>query len=204
MNSGEGGLLVTDDEDIIAKAIIHSGSYMLYDKHVSRPPVEVFEKFKLITPNYSCRMDNLRAAILRPQLQELDRRCERWNERYRILEERLVAIPGIECPVRDPRERYVGSSIQFSLPGIEESKIRTFLQANEERGVHIKWFGHIEPVGFTSAYQSWKYFGSLPELPQSNRVLAKLCDMRIPLTFEREDCLRIAEIISETAEEIFS
>lgn len=204
INSGEGGLLVTDDEEVIAKAIIHSGSYMLYDKHVSRPSLDVFEQFKLLTPNYSCRMDNLRAALLRPQLEELDRRCERWNERYRILEERLNAIPVIECPVRDSREGYVGSSIQFSLPNIEEPKIREFLQVNEERGVHIKWFGHTEPVGFTSAYQSWKYFGTLPELFRSNRVLSTLCDMRIPLTFEPEDCSRIADIIQETSEEIFS
>jgi dTDP-4-amino-4,6-dideoxygalactose transaminase len=204
INSGEGGLLVTDDENVIAQAIIFSGSYMLYEKHVSRPSTEIFEQFKLLTPNYSCRMDNLRAALLRPQLEELDQRCDRWNERYRILERRLNEIPGVECPVRDPREGYVGSSIQFSLPGIEEARIKRFLAANEERGVHIKWFGHMEPVGFTSAYQSWRYFGDLPELPRSNRVLAKLCDMRIPLTFDREDCVRIADIISETAKEIFS
>lgn len=204
INSGEGGLLVTDDEDVIAQAILYSGSYMLYDKHVSRPPLSVFDRYKLNTPNYSCRMDNLRAALLRPQLAELGRRCDRWNVRYRLLEERLNRIPGIACPVRDPREGYVGSSIQFSLLGVEEEKIKSFLQANEDRGVHIKWFGHTEPVGFTSAYQSWRYFESLPELPQSNRVLSKLCDMRIPLTFEPEDCMLIGDIIAEVAEEILS
>ena len=177
---------------------------MLYEKHVSRPSLEVFERFKLLTPNYSCRMDNLRAALLRPRLKELDRRCERWNERFRLLEDRLNGIACIVCPQRDPREGYVGSSIQFSLPGIEEATIRRFLQINEERGVHIKWFGHVEPVGFTSAYQSWKYFGALPDLPRSNRVLAKLCDMRIPLTFELQDCSRIADIIAETAQEVFA
>lgn len=30
MNSGEGGLLVTDDPDVIARAIMYSGSYMLF------------------------------------------------------------------------------------------------------------------------------------------------------------------------------
>ena len=39
MNSGEGGLLVTDDDDIIARAILYSGSYMLYERHISRPPL---------------------------------------------------------------------------------------------------------------------------------------------------------------------
>ena len=202
MNSGEGGLLVTDDEDIIARAILHSGSYMLYDKHTSRPSLEVFEKHKLLTPNYSCRMDNLRAALLRPQLAELDLRCQRWNERYRVLEERLSRIPGLFCPARDSREGYVASSIQFSLLHADTNRTRRFLAANEERGVHLKWFGNIEPVGFTSAYQSWRYFSDLPELPRTNGVLASLCDMRIPLTFELDDCHCIADIIEEVAAEI--
>ena len=127
MNSGEGGLLVTDDPDLIARAIIYSGSYMLYERHTSRPGMDVFESIKTMVPNYSCRMDNLRAAILRPQLKVLDVQCERWNKRYRILEQGLNAIRGITCPPRDPRETYVGSSIQFSLTGQDEATIKRFL-----------------------------------------------------------------------------
>ena len=105
MNSGEGGLLVTDDPDLIARAIIYSGSYMLYERHTSRPGMDVFESIKTMVPNYSCRMDNLRAAILRPQLKVLDAQCERWNKRYRILEQGLNAIHGITCPPsRSPRK----------------------------------------------------------------------------------------------------
>ena len=201
LNSGEGGLLVTDDEDVIAKAILLSGSYMLYDKHTSRPPLHVFDRYKLKTPNYSCRMDNLRAALLRPQLAELDVQCRRWNERYQILADRIRQIPGIVCPERDEREGYVASSIQFSLPNSSENVVRDFIEKNESRGVHIKWFGDKDPVGFTSSYSSWKYIEGLPHLPNTNRILAKLCDMRIPLTFDRDDCVLIADIIEEVARE---
>lgn len=202
MNSGEGGLLVTDDPEFIARAIIHSGSYMLYESHLSRPDMAVFENLKTMVPNYSSRMDNMRAALLRPQLRNLDRQCERWNERYRFLEERLKKIDGITCPQRDSKEYYVGSSIQFSLNGQDEATINAFLQACMERGVELKWFGSAEPVGFTSAYSSWKYFGDLPDLPNTNRVLAVMCDMRIPLTFDLEDCAVICDIIAEAAGEI--
>jgi len=202
MNSGEGGFLVTSDAQVMARAILFSGSYMLYDKHASRPDLEVFEPHKLLIPNYSCRMDNLRAAILRPQLVTLDQQCERWNQRYRLLEELLNQVSCISCPARDPREKYVGSSIQFSLVGFDESKIRRFLQQTEERGVHLKWFGRTEPSGFTSAYHSWRYFGDLPKLPKTDRVLFSLCDMRMPLTFTLEDCRLIAGIIAETATEV--
>lgn len=204
MNSGEGGLLVTDDPDVIARAIIHSGSYMLYEAHTSRPDLKVFENLKTTVPNYSSRMDNLRAALLRPQLRGLDRQCERWNRRYRLLEERLNRISGITCPPRSPREAFVGSSIQFSLRGQDEPTIKRFLSACMERGVALKWFGNTDPVGFTSAYGSWKYFADLPVLPNTDRVLAVMCDMRIPLTFSMEDCELISEIIAEVATEVLS
>lgn len=204
MNSGEGGLLVTDDPDLIARAIIYSGSYMLYERHSSRPEMAVFESLKTMVPNYSCRMDNLRAALLRPQLTILDRQCERWNKRYRILEQGLVKIKGITCPPRDPREKYVGSSIQFSLIGQDEATIRQFLKACLNQGVELKWFGNQEPVGFTSAYASWKYLGNLPFLPHTHRVLAVMCDMRIPLTFTEDDCRLILEIIQENAQTLLN
>ena len=202
MNSGEGGLLVTDDDELMAKAIIYSGSYMLYERHTARPPMEVFEKIKTMVPNYSSRMDNLRAAILRPQLKVLDHQCDRWNERYDLLEEGLKKIKGITCPERDQREHYVGSSIQFSLIGQDEETIKAFLSACMDKGVELKWFGNKEPVGFTSAYSSWRYFDDLPHLPNTVRILATMCDMRIPLTFTLEDCRRILEIIEETADDL--
>lgn len=199
MNSGEGGLLVTDDPQIISRAIIYSGSYMLYERHTARPDMAVFESLKTTVPNYSSRMDNLRAAILRPQLKDLDRQCERWNRRYHILEQGLFKIKGVTCPERDPREIYVGSSIQFSLTGQDEKTIRLFLERCMELGVELKWFGNKKPVGFTSAYSSWKYLGSLPHLPNTNRVLATMCDMRVPLTFDKNDCELIIEIIRSVA-----
>ena len=84
INSGEGGLITTDDEEIAARCIIHSGSYMLFERHGAAPSPEAFEKIKLETPNYSGRLDNLRAALIRDGLAALDRQIERWNRRYRV------------------------------------------------------------------------------------------------------------------------
>ena len=54
---------------------------------------------------------------------------------------REFEIDGITCPRRDPRENYVGSSIQFSLIGRDETTIRHFLTACMNQGVELKWFG---------------------------------------------------------------
>jgi dTDP-4-amino-4,6-dideoxygalactose transaminase len=142
-------------------------------------------------------MDNLRAAILRPQLRQLDTNVTRWNKRYRILEAGLRAVPGLRVPRRAPHEEFVGSSIQFSAVGLEQSRISELVAGCADRGVELKWFGDDEPRGFTSRYDSWLYLGEQPRLPMTLSVLAKTCDLRIPLTFTEGDCESIVEIIAE-------
>ncbi|MEM7043307.1 MAG: aminotransferase class I/II-fold pyridoxal phosphate-dependent enzyme [Pseudomonadota bacterium] len=197
INSGEGGLITTDDAAIAARAIIHSGSYMLYERHGAAPAPEMFERVKLETPNYSGRMDNLRAALIREGLKGLDQQVERWNRRYRILEEGFRAIDGITLPERSRREHYVGSSIQFRVETPDTVDIPDFVAAAAARGVELKWFGEAKPRGFTSRYDSWRYFSDLPDLPSTLNVLSKTLDMRVPLTFTDDDCRLITEIIGE-------
>lgn len=196
-NSGEGGLLATDDEDVAARAILYSGSYMLYRSHLARPTDEVFERWKYLTPNFSLRMSNLAAALARPQLGAvLKDRCRRWNERYAWLADALQGTPYLRLPQRPPQEQFVASSLQFVLQGLSRAQIATAIERCSARGVHVKWFGADEPIGFTSAWTHWRFFGSEPQvLPQAERVLAGLCDLRLPLTLTQGDCGAIAAVI---------
>jgi len=196
LNSGEGGLLTSNDEEFMARAIIYSGSYMLYERHGAAPSSEVFEEIRLDTPNYSGRMDNLRAAILRPQLINLETNIVRWNKRYKVIERELIKAGGFEVPSRLKEERYVGSSIQFRIPNISEKDAKSFIKKNKEFGVELKWFGNDNPIGFTSNHKSWKYI-TQQKLEKSDHILSSLFDLRIPLTFSLEDCLLISEIIIE-------
>ncbi|WP_170409280.1 DegT/DnrJ/EryC1/StrS family aminotransferase [Ruegeria atlantica] len=202
VNSGEGGLLVTDDEELAAKATMLSGSYMLYERHLAAPTPDVFERIKYHTPNVSGRMDNLRAAILRPQLRDLDRQVERWNERYFELEKGLLDTPGLTIVERPEAETYVGSSIQFLLLDWSAERVNEVIQRCAARGVELKWFGGAEPSGFTSRYDSWRYADSAP-MPKSDRILAGIVDMRVPLTFSLEDCSLIARIIRSEVSSVF-
>jgi dTDP-4-amino-4,6-dideoxygalactose transaminase len=198
MNSGEGGFIVSDDAEVMARATIFSGSYMLYGNHIASPPKEVFENIRLETPNCSGRMDNLRAAILRPQLQHLDQNCQRWNDRYNTVAAEISDVPSIRLPYRSNSEKYVGSSIQFNLPHWSNDDIKKFLMLTYSRGVELKWFGADEPIGFTSTYKTWTYAEN-QYLPKSDEVLRTLCDMRLPLTFTIEDCALIGQVIRECA-----
>ena len=85
--------------------------------------------------------------LLRPQLKNLEKNINRWNERYQVVEAALKEIKGIEVPVRFEEERYVGSSIQFRLPGITVTEAELFIKKNKELGVELKWFGNDDPSG---------------------------------------------------------
>ena len=194
MNSGEGGLFVTDDDEVMARATILSGSYMLYGRNGTVPADEYFEKVKYVTPNVSGRMDHLRAAILRPQLRALDGQCTAWNDRYKVVEDGLRGTPGLTVVERPEAEVYVGSSIQFLLLDWSDSAVNDVINRCLSRVVELKWFGGAEPSGFTSRYDSWRYAPS-ERMPESDRVLKGIVDMRLPLTFSVEDCALIARII---------
>lgn len=196
MNSGEGGLIVTDDAGLMARAILLSGSYMLYDRHRAAPPPAAFEGLRLDMPNISSRMDNLRAAVLRPQLALLPERCGAWTERYRVVEDGLRGVPGVALIERPAAEGFVGSSFQFRLPGWPAPAIAALVAGCRARGVELKWFGAADPQGYTSAYRHWRFADPVP-LPRTDAVLAGLLDMRLPLTFTLDDCRLIARIIAE-------
>ncbi len=194
VNSGEGGLLISDDADRMARAIMLSGSYMLFDKHRAAPPPEAFAQIKYETPNISGRMDNLRAAILRPQLRDLATQAKRWNARYTVVAEALAGTTGLKLPNRPENEHFVASSFQFLLRDWAPQDVARVLEGCKSRGVELKWFGGAEPSGFTSRYDSWRYAAFTP-MPQTDRILAGIIDMRLPLTFSLEDCAMIGRII---------
>lgn len=201
-NTGEGGLLVTDDPDIAAKAILYSGSYMLYAQHKARPDIAYFEKYRGRIPNFSMRMSNLTAALARPQIGLLAERAETWNARYCELADGLSKIQNVRLPRRVAQEQYVMSSIQFSVKGLNAVEMDQFLNACASRGVFVKWFGRNEPVGFTSVHEHWEYVEERQVLPQSARVLSEVCDMRIPLALPLESCETIVAVIKHCLAEI--
>jgi dTDP-4-amino-4,6-dideoxygalactose transaminase len=201
INSGEGGLFITDDAEIMARATMLSGSYMLYTSHAAGAPSETFADIRLDTPNCSGRMDNLRAAILRPQLADLPAQAERWNERYRAIEAGLNQVENLTLIERPAKEYFVASSFQFLMPNFNADQIKAVVRACDARGVQLKWFGADKPVGFTSRHDSWRYVDP-QDLPKTDKIMTGLVDMRIPLTLSMDDCETIATIIKEEVSKI--
>jgi dTDP-4-amino-4,6-dideoxygalactose transaminase len=204
LNAGEGGFLVLDDDDRIARAILHSGSYMLHAQHRSAPPAEVIAAWEERTPNFSMRMTALAAALLRPQLHDLPRRAARWNAIHDRIGAAIARSQHVRLPPRSPKERYGATSVQFSLLGFDDAEIAAVLERCAARGLPIKWFGAGRQRGFTSAPRHWRYAGEQGPMAQTHAILAGLCDIRTPLSLTDEDCDLVAEILREAIETVVS
>lgn len=204
LNAGEGGFLVLDDPVMAAKAIIHSGSYMLHGQHLSSPGSTHLAAVSGDTPNLSMRMTALAAAIVRPQLAELPRRVARWNAIHDRIAVGLARSQHVRVPTRGGGQIYSATSIQFSLLGLSRVQIETVLGHAKSRGVPLKWFGAPEQVGFTSAPRHWRYAGEQGELARTHEVLATLCDIRTPVSLTDEECDLIATIVREAIDAVVS
>jgi len=176
INAGEGGILTTDDDEIIVKATYLSGAYeMNYMKHVTQSPL--FEEFADRLPVRNARMSNLTAAVARPQIGLLEEKGQRFRQMYRCLKRELIATNRIEFPREYPQETRIPDSIQFKVPGYDAVQMQTFIERVRESGLPIA--GFVERHN-ARAFYNWRYLGEdMPNLPRTKKTIENTCDMRL-------------------------
>jgi dTDP-4-amino-4,6-dideoxygalactose transaminase len=197
LNSGEGGFYLTDDGPMAAKVAVYAGAYEeLSERHIAVPPKEVFGDLPAQIPNYSLRMSCLTAAVIRPQVQTLEERVEKYNRRYYMIEERLSRHPNIQVPMQHPKVRICGDSVQFNLVGgVTDEQVTTFLRECKSRNLAAELFGH---PGNARNFVNWKF--SLPDepLPQTAAMIRRAIDVRLPLTWDDEDFVFLCQAVEES------
>ena len=189
INSGEGGFLCTDDEEIAAKAICYAGCYeKLVTQHLVAPSREVFDRVKFQTPNYSLRMSDLTACCVRPQLETLEERIATYNNRYEAITAQLAADPKgavhFHIPPIDERVRPVSDSVQINLRGISDEQVGTFLDACKARGMPVGLFGSVDNA---RNFRNWKYSPIATDVERTEEMIKAAIDVRLPLSFEDAD-----------------
>ncbi|NOD91985.1 aminotransferase class I/II-fold pyridoxal phosphate-dependent enzyme [Ruegeria sp. HKCCD4884] len=207
INAGEGGILVTDDADLVARAVIMSGAYEHnWKKHKTphgdnSPELEqAFARWQNKLPLYNLRLSNLSAAVIRPQIPELARRVRDGLANHDYVAERLNTSPYIDVPAPLAPERRAPDSIQFNLVGMDEAEIHAFAAASEARGVKVQVFGLSEDNA--RAFWNWQFLPETFELPQTRAMLMKACDVRLPVRLTREELDVIADIILASVGEV--
>jgi len=202
LNSGEGGFIATNDEQLAAYCILAAGSYeQLYKKHLSRPKDNsLFENIKFDVPNFSLRMSNLTAAILRPQIELIDERIISYKEKHGRLITILSDVNYINIPKPVNNAEHVGDSLQFNLVGLNEDKINKFVKRSADKGVKIQIFGIADNA---RDFRNWQYsFDEIPDMENTAKIISCACDLRLPMTFTMEDIELIGAIIKEVIDEI--
>ncbi len=181
INAGEGGMLATDDDEIIVKATFLSGAYETnYKKHFARSPL--FDDFAGRLPAHNARMTNLTAAVARPQIRFVDEKGARYREMYAYLVRELTATNRIAFPQEYPKEERIPDSIQFRVLGYDASQMRAFAERVRESGLPLACFADKHNA---RAFYNWRYLGGdLPDLPQTKRIIDTTCDMRLSYSLE--------------------
>mmetsp|Transcript_16537 Transcript_16537/g.35949 ORF Transcript_16537/g.35949 Transcript_16537/m.35949 type:complete len:452 (-) Transcript_16537:472-1827(-) len=202
LNSGEGGFALSNDDHLAAKLIMYTGAYeRLYKKHTLRPADEVFESIKAeqIPPNYSLRMTQLCAAVIRPQILSLEKRVDIYDRRYKQVEAQLNEIPHIYVPKQLPQVRPVCDTIQFNLVDMTDAQIDAFLKETNAHGVQLSIFGAKENA---RNFRNWTY-GPVPEdLQKTEKIIQTAVDCRLPMQFEDKDFDVMSQVIKESMEAV--
>lgn len=191
INAGEGGMIVTDDEELFVKMVFDQGAYeKLYEKHFVRSPH--FTECLNRRPLFNMRLSNIHAAIARAQLPYVEERIRRYGEVYEAIYRGLVASERVEFPATDAREERVFDSIQFRLKGFTPEMMEAFIGFVRGRGVPLDAFSTDQNA---RAPWNWKYIDGRGEFPKTHAALDTACDMRITVTMTDEDCAYLVETV---------
>jgi dTDP-4-amino-4,6-dideoxygalactose transaminase len=192
LNGGEGGILITDDEDVIARAVIMSGAYENnWQKHECKS--NDFGKYQNQLPLYNTRLSNLSAIVVRAQLAEIPRRVVDGLRNHDYLAEMLNANPHIDVPDALAPEKRAPDSIQFNLVGLDDETANRFVNECKKSGLSLTIFGlHVENA---RAFWNWQFLDEIPELPQTKTMLMRACDLRLPARLTLEQVDQIGKLI---------
>ncbi len=192
LNAGEGGIMVSDDADLIARAVIMSGAY---EHNWAKHPVlhAACARWQNRLPLYNLRMNTLSAAIIRPQLPALARRVADGRRNHDQVAARLAASPHVHVPAPLPGELRAPDSIQFNLPSLSDQQIATFVAGAAAMGLKVQVFGTTRDNA--RAFWNWGFLGDTPDLPRTRAMLMRACDLRLPARLSPADCDRVADAL---------
>lgn len=197
INAGEGGILITDDPELIARAVIMSGAY---ERNWAKHDIakEFAETWQNKLPLYNMRMQNLSACVIRPQLPELARRVRDGRRNHDYMAAKLAESGAFYIPAPLEPEVRAPDSIQFTLCDFTDAQAKAFLEQAQMRGVSVQIFGLSEHNA--RAFWNWEFLGTPPELPKTRKMLMRACDTRLPARLSLTELDYIAQALLAAAQ----
>jgi dTDP-4-amino-4,6-dideoxygalactose transaminase len=169
--TGEGGMLVTDDDQVARRARLlgsHAMTSVTWDRHKGHA-----WSYDVVGLGYNYRLDEIRSALGLVQLGKLPRNNEKRRVLTKLYHRKLgEAVPGIGLPFTDHRGQSAGHLLPIILPAGQD-RIK-FMEQMKEQGIQTSI--HYPPVHRFSYYQS--SLVSQP-LPVTENVAAR--EVTLPL-----------------------
>ncbi len=201
LNCGEGGFLITDDSTLFARAVVLSGAYEgRYRSHFAdgEPPIRT----DLDLPLLSFRMDEIRAALLRAEMQRLPIRLNCFRRNYDYVAASLADVR--EIAIRQPVApgAYLGEAFIFGVRGGDAT---WFAHALCCEGIDARNVGSGEDSN-VRAFWNWRFlFPGMDEtaikalLPATTQYLRHAVDVPLSSTLSAADCDHLIAAVRRVA-----
>lgn len=208
ITAGEGGIVLTNDEELAAKAFSYH--------HIGRIPGRPFHEHHF--PGWNFRMTEFDAAVLLAQLERLEEQTQRRAENADFLDKQLSQIEGINTLRREPyMTRISWHSYSFlydadAFDGVQRDK---FLQALGAEGIYAGG-GYSRPL-YKDSFFTEGNFGRIRkfvDFPDYRAVYCpnseRLCRERVSFSQayllgtldDMRDIVRAVEKIRENVDEL--
>jgi dTDP-4-amino-4,6-dideoxygalactose transaminase len=172
---GEGGVVVTDDDDLAAQLRLlrsHGMTTLTWDRHRGHA-----DTYDVIRPGFNFRLDEIHAALALAQLPHLPAWNERRGEIVRRYREELGALDGVE--LAGSERPGVSSAHHLAVAVLESAELRARV-AGALREARVQTSVHYPPIHEFSAYR-----GRGASLPRTEDVAPRL--LTLPLYPHMDD-----------------
>ena len=208
MTTGEGGMLVTNDDTVAEKIRTlrsHGMTSLTWDRHKGHA-----WSYDVTGLGYNYRIDELRSALGRVQLGKLARNNQLRRELSACYWELLQELcPALGLPFRD----HAGLSACHLLPVLlpEGVSREAFMEAMKRHGIQTSI--HYPPIHHFSAYNAsssrrrtltghFPRRRSLPELPHTESIAAREVTLPLYPSLSEADVLAVAEAARDALGEV--
>mgnify|MGYP002860842553 FL=1 len=200
MSAGEGGLFITDSDEIAAKAVLYAGSYeRLWLKHFDLDH-EMMDSLQNQIPGYSMRMQEVTAAMLTPQIARLPVIKDVHVKNWHLLHTLIGDHPNIEIPMPLPQVDSFCDTMQFHLVGLNRQDADRFIDVMKQEGVPMQIFGAKRNA---RDFRQWEYIEAhKDELKDTIANIEFACDLSLQPHLTEENIRVIGQVVHEVLDYI--
>jgi dTDP-4-amino-4,6-dideoxygalactose transaminase len=191
LNTGEGGFLLTDDDEAHARAIVYCGAYEgRMGRHFAGPVPPVDD---LAFPIYGFRMDEIRAALAGALLDRLPARLEAHRRNYEHVAAGLDGVDGLALRRPVAPGAYLGEALVFRLPGAEPWQSAWFARAMRAEGIDARALADPGDCN-VRAFWNWRFLlgadaaAAKAVCPAAARYIGEAVDVPLSANLTPADC----------------